>query len=137
MGSITRDLGRGRKKDEEGDSGVVKPCLQIYSCHDSLYIGLMCAFRLGQPAVWPEYGSYLKIDLFTVEESEGVIYGDGIGGDGIGGYYCVRFSLNGEVLKSSWEVGEKGYEESKEMIPLDHLVGAMERKHGPTQHIAK
>ena len=39
--------------------------LEIYSCHDSSLIGLICAFRLQQPSVWSEYGSYLKVELFA------------------------------------------------------------------------
>ena len=41
--------------------------LHVFSAHDSSLIGLMCAFRLQQPSEWPEYGSYLKIELFKAQ----------------------------------------------------------------------
>jgi hypothetical protein len=68
-------------------------------------IGLLCAFRLEQPSVWPEYGSYLKLELLEAITTEGKTH------------LLVRFSLNGEILKSQWGEGE-----SLEAIPLDRLT---------------
>jgi len=109
------------------------PVLYIYSCHDSSLIGLMCAFRLEQPAVWPEYGSYLKVELFKSQDQDGK--GDGATGEV---NYYVRFSLNGQVLKSSWGVMEQdgsksdnsNQEEPREMICLKHLSRSIAKEHG-------
>jgi acid phosphatase len=81
------------------------PAVIIYSAHDSTLIGLLCAFRLEQPSVWPEYGSYLKLELLEAITTEGKTH------------LLVRFSLNGEILKSQWGEGE-----SLEAIPLDRLT---------------
>jgi hypothetical protein len=82
--------------------------LYLYSAHDSTLIGLLCAFRLEQPAQWPEYGSYLKIELIeaTPLESEE------------GACHFVRFSLNGKVLRCKWEDSD----EPLDMIHLDMLA---------------
>jgi hypothetical protein len=85
-----------------------EPPLTIYSAHDSTLIGLLCAFRLEQPTEWPEYGSYLKIELLEktnvdrdddLEEKE----------------YVVRFYLNGKLLRSQW------HGELREEISLSEL----------------
>ncbi len=100
-----------------------EPNLHLYSCHDSSLIGLMCAFKLQTPAQWPEYGSFLKIELFKVEET---IKGGKEGETKFDHY--VRFSLqsdgNVEVLRSSWGQG-KGDNldaiEARGMISLQKL----------------
>jgi Histidine acid phosphatase. len=107
------------------DENSKDPVLYIYSCHDSSLIGLMCAFRLEQPAEWPEYGSYLKVELFKAQEEEkdnGEVRVD----------YYVRFSLNGQVLKSSWGMEREGpnKEVPREMICLKHLSRSIAREHG-------
>ena len=82
-----------------------EPALTIWSAHDSTLIGLLCAYRLEQPAIWPEYASHLLLELIEVEnvaDKRKELF--------------VRFSLNGEVLKSHWEG-----EDSFEMIPLTLL----------------
>jgi acid phosphatase len=117
MNFIMEALRDGRN-DESDD-----PVLYIYSCHDSSLIGLMCAFRLEQPAEWPEYGSFLKVELFKSEENPEE---DDEGGETKIDYY-VRFSLNGEVLKSSWT--ETGVEPSG-MICLKQLSSTIAREHG-------
>jgi hypothetical protein len=61
----------------------------------------MCAFRLEQPAIWPEYGSYLMIEL--LDDQEGMAF-------------YVRFSLNGQVLQILWDP-----ENPVEMIPIADL----------------
>lgn len=94
-------------------NGEDEPVLQIFSAHDSTLIGLLCAFRLSPPKVWPEYGSYLKLELIEVgsllaphEESGNK-------------EYFVRFSLNGEVLHSKWDPENDA--EPLEVIELDTL----------------
>ncbi|KAL3903395.1 MAG: hypothetical protein SGILL_010463, partial [Bacillariaceae sp.] len=68
-----------------------EPPVIIFSCHDSSLIGLLCAFHLEQPSVWPEYGSVLKIELLQK-----------IDGSSTEGEEVVRFYLNGEQLRSMW-----------------------------------
>jgi len=85
--------------------------LHIYSGHDSTLIGLLCAFRLEQPTKWPEYGSYLKIELIEATDVEAP--------ESVQGDHFVRFSLNGEVLRCYW--GDRG-DEPVEMIRLDDLL---------------
>ena len=103
--------------------------LCIYSCHDSSLIGLMCAFRLEQPSVWPEYGSYLKVELFAARSADATGADTETNADAdVDGYY-VRFSLNGNVLQLSWGVGQDGYERPSDVIPLDHLVSTIEREY--------
>jgi Histidine phosphatase superfamily (branch 2) len=97
--SIVNSLLKHNPPDEPVDN---EPPLTIWSAHDSTLICLMCAFRLEQPAKWPEYGSYLLIELLHVpDETE----------------RWVRFSLNGQVLRSMWNPQE----EPQELIALDEL----------------
>ncbi|CAB9514993.1 Pfam:Acid_phosphat_A [Seminavis robusta] len=85
-----------------------EPPVIVYSAHDSTLIGLLCGFRLEPPTVWPEYGSYLKLELLQVTclqtQSKS---------------HVVRFSLNGNVLKSVWEDDK---EEPMVEIPLELLT---------------
>ena len=69
------------------------PPVIIYSAHDSSLIGLLCAFRLEQPTEWPEYASYLKIELLEVTTATT---------KPTKVEYMVRFSLNGKLLRSNW-----------------------------------
>jgi hypothetical protein len=69
-----------------------EPPVTIWSGHDFTLIGLMIAYRLEQPAAWPEYGSFLKLELLEVSDLES--------GETD---YVVRFSLNGERLRSRWD----------------------------------
>ena len=66
----------------------------------------MIAYRLEQPVAWPEYGSFLKLELLEVSDLES--------GETD---YVVRFSLNGERLRSRWE--DNG--QLLDMIPLHAL----------------
>jgi hypothetical protein len=91
---------------KENDTSL--PVMTIWSAHDSTLIGLMCAYRLEQPDKWPEYGSYLMLELLQAVEEEPSAVDD----------YFVRFSLNGEILKSNWEDDD---EEPAEMIRLSTL----------------
>ncbi|CAJ1935424.1 unnamed protein product [Cylindrotheca closterium] len=73
------------------------PRLTIYSCHDSSLVGLVCAFNLEAPASWPEYGSVLRVDL--LERKAAVRNGSNSEHNEL----LVRFSLNGELLRSLWD----------------------------------
>jgi hypothetical protein len=96
-----------RKHKHSADRLIQEPPLTIWSAHDSTLICLMCAFRLEQPVHWPEYGSYLLIELLHApEEAE----------------QWVRFSLNGQVLRSMWNPQE----EPQELIAVDKLWGYLE-----------
>lgn len=85
-----------------------EPPMIIWSGHDSTLIGLLCAYRLERPTTWPEYASYLCLELIEV------ITEDPKSNPNQKTY--VRFSLNGEILKSHWE-----NDEPREMIPLELL----------------
>jgi len=115
------------------DDSQVEPCLHIYSCHDSSLIGLLCAFRLEQPAKWPEYGSFLKVELIEVlGQDDEEINSDTeklVGNDlytHTRPYYAVRFSLNGQVLKFQGHVSQDGDVSSAGMIYLDQLLLAIQ-----------
>ncbi len=121
MNFIMNTLYLGQKLNEGSISLEEEPpTLHIYSAHDSSLIGLICAFRLQQPSHWPEYGSYLKVELFEAHDIN----------DDANKEYYVRFSLNNNVLKSTWGVGEENYLEPKEMIPLHHLDSSIKNDHG-------
>jgi hypothetical protein len=83
-----------------------EPPMIIYSGHDSTLIGLFCAFRLEQPSVWPEYGSYLKLELLEVSSADDANEEKD---------YVVRFYLNGNLLRSKW------HGELREETPLHQL----------------
>ncbi|GMH86043.1 hypothetical protein TrVE_jg4414 [Triparma verrucosa] len=78
MGPFVRLL----MKVVEADDGTP---VSIISAHDSTLIGAICALRLENPSVWPEYASCLKIEVF----------------DAPNGGKFLRISLNGEVLGST------------------------------------
>jgi Histidine phosphatase superfamily (branch 2) len=89
------------KQNPQEDAVDNEPVMSLWSAHDSTLISLMCLFRLEQPAIWPEYGSYLMIELIDIPVENA---------------WYVRFSLNGTTLKSMWDP-----EEPMEMIPLATL----------------
>lgn len=101
---------RQRVNNLRGQTEEVEAAFHLYSAHDSTLIGLLSAFRLEQPAKWPEYGSYFKIELIEVAPIN-----QGGGSEDV--EYFVRFSLNGEVLRSFWEGTEPC-----EAIPFEVLV---------------
>jgi len=117
-----------QKGEDEG-----APLLHIYSGHDSTLIGLMCAFRLEKPAEWPEYASYLKIELFAMkieaEEEDSVTEDRGDAKTLNGGKveHYVRFSLNGTLLRSALGCDENG--EPRDMVPLDLLKRFIHESH--------
>lgn len=76
------------------DSLESLPLLHIFSGHDATLIALMCFFSIERPAVWPEYGSYLKMEL--LRDDLGVLNRTRRSG------YYVLFSLNGEPLRSKF-----------------------------------
>jgi len=86
----------------DGDDS--SPCLHIFSAHDSTIIALICALHLKQPVNWPEYGSYLKVELLKDIDNL---------------FYYIRFSFNGEILPCS--LGNTNGETS-ELLPLDSLA---------------
>ena len=71
-----------------------EPPLIVYSCHDSSLIGMLCALRLEQPSVWPEYGAVLKVELLERVKARS--------GDDGDVSHVLRFFLNGELLRSMW-----------------------------------
>lgn len=81
-----------------------EPPLTIYSAHDSTLIGLISVFRLEQPKSWPEYGSFLKIELLEKSNCDNEVE------------QVVRFFLNGELLRSQW------HGDLKEEISLQKLA---------------
>lgn len=83
-----------------------EPAMTIWSAHDSTLICLLCAFRLEQPALWPEYASHLMIELFeNVDDKE--LY--------------VRFSLNGSSLKY------RGNGEPSVFVPLSSIDSQLQQ----------
>ncbi len=103
-GTIVRTMQKHREE----------PAVIIYSCHDSSLIGLLCAFHLEQPSAWPEYGSVLKIELLErlVPQNKDSDHDDPIYEKD----YVVRFSLNGEALRSQW------HGDLRDEIALDKLA---------------
>jgi len=91
--------------------------MTLYSAHDSTLIGLLCAFKLEQPVAWPEYGSFLMMELLEVEVSESTRENDAPAASNKKKDLYVRFSLSGELLRSMWDEGEPS-----DMILLDRLA---------------
>jgi hypothetical protein len=94
------------KEDPPEESKHEEPVMHIWSAHDSTLICLMCAFRLEQPAVWPEYASYLMIE--RLDDPDGTLR-------------YLRFSLNGQVLRTMWDP-----KNPVEMIPIHDLWDNLE-----------
>jgi hypothetical protein len=100
-----------------------EPPMTLFSAHDSTLIGLLCAFKLKQPVAWPEYGSFLMMELLEVEEFEG--------GSSTSKDLYVRFSLNGEKLPLMWLDGEP-----TDMIQLDQLFDKVKNEGKATEGMA-
>ena len=99
-----------QKREEE-------PPLVVYSCHDSSLIGLLCALHLEQPSVWPEYGAVLKVELLEKKkEGPGHVETTHVGDDSGEPHYVLRFSLNGELLRSMW------HDIAREEISMDEFI---------------
>jgi Histidine phosphatase superfamily (branch 2) len=115
MGKLTQSM-MDYFEHDDSDGGSVRSKeagtkLTIWSAHDSTLICLLCAFRLEQPAVWPEYGSYLMVELLQDTDHPQDRY--------------VRFSLNGQMLRSKWGSSSSGNtqgdDEPSELIPFHVL----------------
>ena len=104
---------------------VEEPWLCIYSAHDSTLIGLLCVLQLSMPSVWPEYGSSIKIELIQEEEHDTKSITNGASSKVVN--HWVRFSLNGELLRSTWLTGEDG--KPAEMVPLNALAEMIHAEH--------
>eukprot|EP00563_Minutocellus_polymorphus_P001952 CAMPEP_0181035726 /NCGR_PEP_ID=MMETSP1070-20121207/8474_1 /TAXON_ID=265543 /ORGANISM="Minutocellus polymorphus, Strain NH13" /LENGTH=489 /DNA_ID=CAMNT_0023113299 /DNA_START=61 /DNA_END=1530 /DNA_ORIENTATION=- len=99
-----------------------EPLLHVFSAHDSTLMGLICAFHLQQPSQWPHYASYIKVELIEVEDmhpSEASRSQK---------EYFVRFSLNGEVLRSTWSKDEESGE-LRDLISVDKLTEMVNKEH--------
>eukprot|EP00985_Skeletonema_marinoi_P007075 scaffold3106_cov81-Skeletonema_marinoi.AAC.3 len=103
-----------REDESTGEEHIEEPLLCIYSAHDSTLIGLLCVLQLEQPESWPEYGSYLKAELIQEEK-------DGDSKEVL--QHWVRFSLNGQVLRSTWT------NEPADMVPLSKLSEMIHSEH--------
>eukprot|EP00579_Thalassiosira_antarctica_P008435 CAMPEP_0201898842 /NCGR_PEP_ID=MMETSP0902-20130614/49286_1 /ASSEMBLY_ACC=CAM_ASM_000551 /TAXON_ID=420261 /ORGANISM="Thalassiosira antarctica, Strain CCMP982" /LENGTH=473 /DNA_ID=CAMNT_0048432097 /DNA_START=36 /DNA_END=1457 /DNA_ORIENTATION=+ len=120
-----------RKADEHGAESTIEmtieeyeqecieePWLCIYSAHDSTLIGLLCVLQLEQPVEWPEYGSALKVELIREEnELQPTKMMQ----------HWVRFSLNGQVLRSTWLTDDNN--EPSTMVPLNQLADMIQSEH--------
>jgi len=106
------------------------PLLHIYSGHDATLIALMCAFRIERPTVWPEYGSYLKMELLRDDarlcKSSGFDGCHIIGENDVASeaHYYVLFSLNGEALRSSFgsRDSSSGRGQSRYFVPWEDAL---------------
>jgi hypothetical protein len=115
------------KNNAAADDDDDDTLLHIYSAHDSTLIGLLCAFRLEQPASWPEYGSYLKVELIQVVET---IQDDGVTENQQNNIkHYVRFSLNGQVLRCDWGLDKNNNIQPTEMVSLEHLMAVINEGH--------
>ena len=138
MHGMVASIMEALRRTAAGDVSEDEPRLRIYSAHDSTLIGLLCAFHLDQPSQWPEYASYLRTDLIEVEvdadtdtDTDTDTDAEEVDPSARKGYY-VRFSLNGEVLHSSWsrtEVDGDEHPELRDLIPLDLLTEMTEMEH--------
>jgi hypothetical protein len=70
---------------------------------------LICMFRLQLPSKWPEYCSFLKVELVEVRN-------EGDDDDDSSIEHIVRFYLNGERINCKWD------DDAKEAIPLQELA---------------
>ena len=113
---------------ESSSSSTEEPWLCIYSAHDSTLIGMLCVFQLEQPAAWPEYGSALKIELIREEETGVTIQQHNDADSGIRiRQHWVRFSLNGQLLRSTWCNNDNN--EPSSMVPLNELAEMIHAEH--------
>ena len=86
------------------------PLLHVFSGHDATLIALMCFFRVERPAVWPDYGSYLKVEL--LRDDVGLCERTDFDADcAANDNYYVLFTLNGEPLRSAFSGDSRGHHE--------------------------
>lgn len=122
-GALSGSIEMMADEDYEKDC-IEEPWLCIYSAHDSTLIGMLCVLQLEQPAEWPEYASALKVELIREEEDDSNNITDG---HTKVLQHWVRFSLNGQVLRSTWLTDENG--ESSSMVPLNALADMIHSEH--------
>jgi len=111
---------------KDGDGWLGIPLMHIFSAHDSTLISLICAFKIERPAVWPEYGSVLKMEIY---HDYGKLCNDGVidncvmknGRSSVGTFYAL-FYLNGEALRSSFGREEKSL---RYFVPWEDVVEGM------------
>ncbi|KAL3770753.1 hypothetical protein ACHAWU_009660 [Discostella pseudostelligera] len=108
---------------ERESNSIEDPWLCIYSAHDSTLIGMLCVFQLEQPAAWPEYGSALKIELIREEEGQQSDADNSIAVR----QHWVRFSLNGQLLRSTWCLDDNN--EPSSMVALNELAEMIHAEH--------
>ena len=96
-----------------------EPLLRVFSAHDSTLMGLICAFHLENPSQWPHYASYIKVELIEVEDMSPPEPQK---------EYFVRFSLNGEILRSAWSRDDESGELS-DLISLARLTEMVNKEH--------
>ena len=77
----------------------------------------MCAAPRAARA-WPEYGSFLKVELLREVEEDA---------RGAGEEWWVRFSLNGQELRSEWLTDERGTPAT--LVPLHRLAEMIHTEH--------
>lgn len=125
----TQNMMKEEKGINRSASSTTTP-LHIFSGHDSTLIGLLCAFRLEQPAEWPPYGSIFKMELWKVietndNETKGDIKMDDPREKNINQtkpQYFVRFSLNSRTLKCHWGSVDGV---PLDLVPVDQLVALL------------
>ena len=87
--------------------------LYTYSAHDATLIALICAFQLDNPTKWPEYASFFQMKLYQHITTD---------------QYYVQFSLNDEILSSSWSGGvDMKVHQKRTLVPLQDLIHGLER----------
>ncbi|VEU40646.1 unnamed protein product [Pseudo-nitzschia multistriata] len=130
MRSFTQNIIRTMEQRDQ------EPPLIVYSGHDSSLIGLMCALHLEQPSVWPEYGAVLKLELLekrkehnndALDGGEAPVNGNGSEKQHVDDNddieHVLRFFLNGQLLRSTWNDIPRDEISLKEFAHLASTVG--------------
>ena len=97
-----------------------EPPLTLYSAHDSTLFGLLCAFKLQQPVAWPEYGSFLMMELLLVSEPQPQEPPPPTNDTTVGDLY-IRFSLNGQLLRLQWNSHTNHDDDANNTEPMDMI----------------
>ena len=98
------------------------PLLHVFSGHDATLIALMCFFRVERPAVWPDYGSFLKVEL--LRDDAGLCERKDFDADcAANDNYYVLFTLNGEPLRSAFSGKSQGHHGGyRYFVPWDDVL---------------
>ena len=103
--------------------------MHIFSGHDATLISLMCAFKIERPAVWPEYGSFLKMEVYRDDSGmcnsgaiDSCVIETGVSSDE--GRFFVLFSLNGEALRSAFGAEQDAL--LRYFVPWEKVVEGMD-----------